>query len=172
MNFLTSAERAFSDEDAEGFVKDLKSIPCKLVCIMPNKDISLEKYLNELTADRLLNLPTTVSPTDFTNVSIPEFSVESSGSIKKNLENIGITTIFSSDADFSKGFAENLILNDVTQAVSISVNKNGISSDNQSEADKNAPKTEEGLVLDRPFIYAVVDNESYLPVIIGTVSNL
>lgn len=172
VNFLTSAERAFSDEDAEGFVKDLKSIPCKLVCIMPNKDISLEKYLNELTADRLLNLPTTVSPTDFTNVSIPEFSVESSGSIKKNLENIGITTIFSGDADFSKGFAENLILNDVTQAVSISVNKNGISSDNQSEADKNAPKTEEGLVLDRPFIYAVVDNESYLPVIIGTVSNL
>ena len=54
----------------------------------------------------------------------------------------------------------------------LSYYKNGISSDNQSEADKNAPKTEEGLVLDRPFIYAVVDNESYLPVIIGTVSNL
>lgn len=172
VNFLTSAERTFSDESAEGFVKELKNIPCKLVCIMPNKGVSLEKYLNELTADEFLSLPTTVSPTDFTNVSIPEFSVESSDSIKKNLENIGITTIFSDDADFSKGFTENLLLNDVTQTVSVAVNQKGISSDNQSEEDKNAPKATESLVFDRPFIYAVVDNESYLPVIIGTVSNL
>lgn len=169
--YLTSAERTFKTDKAQGFVKDLKNISCKLVCIMPNEDISLETYINELTAEQFLDMPLGVSPTGFTSVSIPEFSITKSGSIKEDIKNIGIDGIFDKDADFSKGFSEDIFVNDFSQTVSITVNKNGISTKNVNNHELEKQNTNDSLVFNRPFIYAVVDNESYAPIIMGTVNN-
>lgn len=171
VTYLTSVERTFKTNKAQGFIKDLKNTPCKLVCILPNSDYTLEDYVENLTYDQLLDMPASVSATDFANVSIPEFSVTNSGSIKENLTKIGLDSIFSSDADFSKGFSEDIFVDDITQAVSITVNKNGISAENGSGEEAEKHDVEQSIKFDRPFLYAVVDNESYIPIIIGTVNN-
>ena len=73
--------------------------------------------------------------------------------------------------------SENVYVDDITQSVSITVNHNGISADKSNSAgnggseNKVQPQAKDNIVFDRPFIYAVVDNESYIPIIIGTVNN-
>lgn len=171
VTYLTSVERTFTTDKAQGFVKDLQNTPCKLVCILPDSDYTLQEYVDNLTYDQFLDMPSSVSATDFASVSIPEFSITNSGSIKDNLTEIGIESIFTEDADFSKGFSEDVFVNDITQSVSITVNKNGISSEKTSDEEAQKQTAEESIKFDRPFLYAVVDNESYVPIIIGTVNN-
>jgi len=171
VNYLTSPERIFKSDNAQGFIKDVKNTTCKLMCIMPDEDVTLDEYISELTAEQLLDMSNTVSPTKFTNVSIPEFSVTKSGSLKNTLEGIGLECIFQKDANFTKGFSEGVFVNDITQTVSITVDKNGISTNIQNTEEASKQKTEGSLVFNRPFIYAVIDNESNTPIIIGTINN-
>lgn len=172
VTYLTSIERSFKTNDAQGFIKDMKNIPCKLLCILPNDNYSLKEYVNTLTGEKLLDMPYSISATDFSKVTIPEFSISESKSLKNNLTKIGIDEIFSADSDFSKGFAEDIFVNDLTQAVSIEVNKNGISSSkSESNTESDSIEVNNSIIFNRPFIYAVIDNESYAPIIIGTVNN-
>lgn len=173
VTYLTSVERMFKSTSAKGFVKDFKNIPCKLVCILPDDEYTLEEYVKTLTYDKFLDLPRNISATDFANVSLPEFSVERTGTLKNTISNIGISEIFIKDADFSKGFSEDIFVDDFTQSVGIKIDKNGCS---VSSAKENEEKSEnltakETIKFDKPFLYAVVDNESYAPIIIGTINN-
>ncbi len=176
-SYIESLERAFETTSAKGFVKDLKNTPCKMVFILPNSNQSLEAYVKSLTYDKLVSMPESVSATEFSKVSIPEFSVSKNASLKNTLGKLGVKSIFSEEADISKGFSENVYVDDITQSVSITVNHNGISADKSNSAgnggseNKVQPQAKDNIVFDRPFIYAVVDNESYIPIIIGTVTN-
>lgn len=171
--YLTSVERSFKTDDAQGFVKDLKNIPCKLICILPNENYSLKDYVDKLTGDKLLDMPHSIAATDFSKVTIPEFSIKQSKSLKENLTKMGIDEIFSADADFTKGFAEDIFVNDITQSVSIEVNQYGVSSPKPEETAEatETPEVDNSIDFNRPFVYAVIDNESYTPIIIGTVNN-
>ncbi|MEE1055840.1 MAG: serpin family protein [Acutalibacteraceae bacterium] len=172
VTYLTSVERSFKTDDAQGFIKDMKDVPCKLICILPNENYSLKDYVNKLTGDKLLDMPYSISATDFAEVSIPEFSISESKSLKNSLTQIGIDDIFSTEADFSKGFADDIFVNDLTQSVQIEINRNGICSSKSESNDKTpTTKVNNNIIFNRPFIYAVIDNESYAPIIIGTVNN-
>ena len=174
VDYLTSVEKSFATEYVTGFVKDLKNVPCKMVFIMPNEDNTLEEYVAELTAEGFFSLMQDMNPTDFVNASIPKFTVSESVSIKEGLNQSGVEEIFLKEADFSKGFAESVFVNDFTQSVSIAVTENGVSYSNtaeSTESDEAHQQANVDLKLNRPFVYAVIDNESYAPIIIGTVNN-
>ncbi len=174
VDYLTSVEKSFATEYVTGFVKDLKNVPCKMVFIMPNEDNTLEEYVSELTAEGFFSLMQDMNPTDFVNASIPKFTVSESASIKEGLNQSGVEEIFLKEADFSKGFAESVFVNDFTQSVSIAVTENGVSYSNtaeSTESDEAHQQANVDLKLNRPFVYAVIDNESYAPIIIGTVNN-
>lgn len=170
--YLTSTERAFTVENATGFIKDMKNTPCKLLCVMPNEDVSLEKYVSELTTENFLDLARSASPTSFATVSMPEFSVSSGTSIKKALSSMGIENLFTNNAQLEKAFAKGIYVNDYTQNVTIKVSKNGISTEQIVEnTTKSNQKASENITINRPFLYAIIDNESNAPIIIGTVNN-
>lgn len=171
-SYITSTERTFTVANAKGFVKDMKNTPCKLLCVMPDEGITLEQYVADLTTENFLDLARSASPTSFSNVSMPEFSISTNTSIKDALNSMNVKNIFTSDSDLSKAFADDVYVNDYTQNVTITVNKNGISTEAvPEELTKSKQKTENSLKLDRPFMYAVIDNESNAPIIIGTVNN-
>lgn len=170
--YLTSVERAFTVENATGFIKDMKNTPCKLLCVLPDEDVTLEKYVSDLTTEKLLDLARSASPTSFATVSMPEFSISSATNVKKALTSMGIENLFSSNAQLEKAFAQGVYVNDYTQNVTINVSKNGISTELADEnVSKNNQKTSTSITVNRPFLYAVIDNESNAPIIIGTVNN-
>lgn len=172
VTYLVSAERTFIVKNAVGFVKDFKNIPCKLVCILPDEKIGMSKYISELDNEKYIDIMTGISPTGFSAVSMPEFTVEQTGSIKEVLSNIGMDKIFTKDADLSKGFSEKLFVDDITQSVGIKIDKNGCYTEEEAEVSDVDQKSEGKIELNRPFIYAVIDNESYMPLIIGTVNSI
>lgn len=172
VSYLTSTERIYKSDKATAFIKEFKTIPCKLLCILPNENITLQEYVDSLSYDKLLDIPNKIKPMEFATVSIPQFSVEKSSSLKNTLSDIGISNIFSENADFSKGFSENIFLDDMTQSVKMAISENGISKTQKENdvADTETPETKELVTFNRPFLYAVIDNESYVPVILGTVN--
>ena len=172
VSYLTSVERIYKSDKATAFIKEFKNIPCKLLCILPNENITLQEYVDSLSYDKLLDIPNKIKPMEFAVVSIPQFSVEKSASLKDALSNIGISNIFSENADFSKGFNENLFLDDMTQSVKIAISENGVFRTQKDDevTDTETSETKEKIIFDRPFLYAVIDNESYVPVILGTVN--
>ena len=172
VSYLTSVERIYKSDKATAFIKEFKNIPCKLLCILPNENITLQEYVDSLSYDKLLDIPNKIKPMEFAVVSIPQFSVEKSASLKDALSNIGISNIFSENADFSKGFNENIFLDDMTQSVKIAISENGVFRTQKDDevTDTETSETKEKIIFDRPFLYAVIDNESYVPVILGTVN--
>ncbi len=170
--YLTSVERAFTVENATGFIKDMKNTPCKLLCVLPDEDVTLEKFVSDLTTENFLDLARSASPTSFATVSMPEFSVSSGTNVKKALTSMGIENLFTSNAQLEKAFPQGVYVNDYTQNVAIQVSKNGISTELVEEnASKSNQKTSQSINVNRPFLYAVIDNESNAPIIIGTVNN-
>lgn len=170
--YLTSVERAFTVENATGFIKDMKNTPCKLLCVVPDEDTTLEKYVADLTTENLLDLARSASPTSFATVSMPEFSVSSSTSVKDTLISLGIEDLFTADAKLDKAFVNGTYVNDFTQNVAIKVGRNGVSTELAIEnPTPNSQKASESIKVNRPFLYAVIDNESNAPIIIGTVNN-
>lgn len=174
VNYLTSVEKSFTTDKVKGFVKDLGNTPCKMVFVMPNEDITLDKYVSQLNAEKFLSLMQDMKPTNFVNAKIPEFSISESASIKENLQNVGVSDIFKESADFTKGFTEKAFVNDFTQSATITVNQKGVTFNgtaNDTETEGVSQQANVDLIINRPFLYAVVDNDSYAPIIIGTVNN-
>ncbi|MEE0264339.1 MAG: serpin family protein [Acutalibacteraceae bacterium] len=170
--YLTSVERAFTVENATGFIKDMKNTPCKLLCVVPDEDTTLEKYVADLKTENLVDLARSASPTSFATVSMPEFSVSSSTSVKDTLIALGIEDLFTADAKLDKAFVNGTYVNDFTQNVAIKVGRNGVSTELAIEnPTPNSQKASESIKVNRPFLYAVIDNESNAPIIIGTVNN-
>lgn len=170
--YLTSVERAFTVENATGFIKDMKNTPCKLLCVVPDEDTTLEKYVADLKTENLVDLARSASPTSFATVSMPEFSVSSSTSVKDTLISLGIEDLFTADAKLDKAFVNGTYVNDFTQNVAIKVGRNGVSTELAIEnPTPNSQKASESIKVNRPFLYAVIDNESNAPIIIGTVNN-
>ena len=76
---------------------------------------------------------------------------------------------FTDEANFTKASPQGLILNDVVQKTHIELGPQGVKAGAATKAEVNlsAAVTEHRVVLDRPFLFLIVDNESSLPVFIG-----
>ena len=88
------------------------------------------------------------------------------------MEDIGLSSLFSKDADFSKMTSESVWIHNLTHKTSINIGPQGIQAGlaavTGATPDEDFP-TENSVVLNRPFLYMLVDNESNIPVLIGTV---
>ena len=91
---------------------------------------------------------------------------------------MGMTDMFDENANFSKlGYSEdgNLYCSEVCQKVFIQVDRNGTKAAAitwGTLATNAAPMDSLCVTLDRPFVYAIVDNATGLPIFIGAVTTL
>lgn len=111
-------------------------------------------------------------------VRMPEFEISANMELTEFCQSLGIKSIFKYDADFS-GITkkEPLMVNAVIQKAFIKVDRNGTKAAAVSAMCVTAgcaPDFEsiKLVELDRPFVYAIVDRESGLPVFSGAVNKL
>ena len=85
-------------------------------------------------------------------------------------------TLFTDDVLFKNiTHTDNFKLNEIYEITpEITVNAAGINSDSKivEKRVKELEKTDETIKFDRPFIFLLTDNESSIPVYIGTVDNI
>lgn len=183
VNYMTSFESYIKSETAQGIIKYTSKNPLKLMLVMPNENISFEDYISDFNNLEYSKLVESFSITENVNAVIPEFSIKSDGTaqpLSEVLAESGLYTLFTEDATFSEmSHSDDLLFNEMYEiAPSITVNQAGISGtvDNDGKAQlekhtKEIQKAETDLKFDRPFIFLLIDNESNIPVYIGTVNN-
>ncbi len=177
---MSSTEhRYLEDENAVGFLKGYKGGKYTFAALLPNENISVNDYLQSLTAEKLLK---TLSEYQVCVVrtQMPKFSYDFDLSLKETLKAMGMPLAFDGEADFSKmGHSTdgNLYIGDVIHKTFIAVDEKGTKAGAATVADIAAgsampveePKT---VILDRPFVFMIIDNDTRLPVFMGTVESI
>lgn len=177
-SMMYSAEHLYLDDGkAIGFIKPYRN-GYSFVALLPNEDISLSEYAASMTgksfADTIKNAEDV--PVE---AAMPKFSydydIEMSGALKA----LGMSLPFDPEkADFSAlGYYEsgNIFISRVLHKAYITVDEKGTKAGAATAADIKATSDTGGLysvTLDRPFVYAVIDDACGLPVFIGAVTDI
>lgn len=177
-SMMYSAEHLYLDDGkAIGFIKPYRN-GYSFVALLPNEDISLSDYAASMTgksfADTIKNaedVPVEAAMPKFSY----DFDIEMSGALKA----LGMSLPFDPEkADFSAlGYYEsgNIFISRVLHKAYITVDEKGTKAGAATAADIKATSDTGGLysvTLDRPFVYAVIDDACGLPVFIGAVMDI
>ena len=135
----------------------------------------LEEWLNTLDGARLTELLNSRTDTGFLTFAMPRFTAEWRGNLEKILPGLGLEDPFIPGlADFSSmgNSEEGYYLSQVIHAAKLEVNEKGTEAAAATvvaaEAGAAAPVEGITLVLDRPFLYGIVDLQTGVPLFLGT----
>lgn len=178
IDFLYSGESNFLyDDNAVGFTRAYKDNKYSFMALLPNEGVDIYEYIQGLSGESWLALWEN-SYTRPIYARIPEFAYEADLLLNDALQALGVTDIFSAMTADLSGIDETqpLYCNLVEQKTVIQLDRNGtkaaaitIGGLNMSAA---PPQDQIYVTLDRPFVYAIVDNENQLPLFLGAVTNL
>ncbi len=179
VKMMNSTEHTYiSDDMSTGFIKPYAGGNYSFVAILPNEGISVDDYLSKLTSSKLMFTLRNPQSTNVT-VSLPKFSYDYSIVMNDALKKMGMPDAFSlSDADFGKMATSsngNIYIGEVLQKAYISVDELGTKAGAVTKVEmKDECSFESGksVVLDRPFLYMIIDTATNLPIFIGKASNL
>ena len=174
VDMMYSTENLYLESDtARGFMKQYDGGSYAFVAILPNEDLTLTEYLESLTAKGLMQLLNSVQDTDV-DAGLPQFEYGFSIELNHVLQKMGMTDAFDpASADFS-GMGGNLYVGTVLHKTHITVDAHGTKAASITIGGlepTSAPAPNKTVILDRPFLYMIVDTQSNLPVFIGTVTN-
>ena len=166
-----------SGEGVQGFAKNYAGGQYSFVALLPEENKDIYDYAASLDGKAWRSLWKNKENTAV-QVAIPEFRYDRQRSLIDVLQNLGMTDMFDETlADFS-GLAPKdfLYCSEINQKVFIEVDRNGTKAAaitwagmNKSSAMIEDQKT---VYLDRPFLYAIADNHTGLPLFLGIVTAL
>lgn len=170
--------RYIEDENTTGFTKDYKGGNYRFVALLPDENTDIIDYVKALTGEKLTNLLNTQSCT--VDVGIPQFESNYDAEMKDILTEMGLGSFFDpATADFSKlGSAQyNLYVSSVIHKTTLTLDDNGtkaaaITLVSQDEGAAVLPEDLKTVILDRPFVYMIVESQTDIPVFIGTVMTI
>ena len=182
VDMMHSEEYTYLEDDvATGFIKYYKDRRYAFVAMLPNDGVTVSQYVDSLTGDHLRDL---LNHTQDVKVfaSIPKFETEYAIEMSKVLQEMGMTDAFDWQvADFSKlGTYEadgmNICISRVLHKTFISVSEQGTKAGAATSVEMaygaTAMQDFKEVVLDRPFVYMLIDCETNLPFFIGTMMNV
>ena len=166
-------------ENGIGFAKKYKGGNYSFVALLPDKGKDIYDFAASLDGENWLSM-WNAKEYHPANVKIPEFSYESDFGLKKTLEALGTTDMFDEyKADFSALATSengNIYCSGVHQKCFIDVSRSGTKAAAVTWADMTdgaaEPTSPVNIFLDRPFVYAIVDNTTGLPLFLGIVHTL
>ena len=183
VDMMHSEEYTYLEDDlATGFIKYYKDRKYAFVAMLPNEGVSVSQYVDSLTSEHLRELLN--NPQDLTVfASIPKFETEYDIEMSEVLQEMGITDAFDwRVADFSRlgtynVDGMNICINRVLHKTFISVTEQGTRAGAATAVEMVAEGAAEiieykEVVLDRPFVYMLIDCETNLPFFIGTMMNV
>lgn len=183
VDMMHSEEYTYLEDDlATGFIKYYKDRRYAFVAMLPNEGVTVSQYVDSLTGEHLRELLN--NPQDVTVfASMPKFETEYDIEMSKVLQEMGITDAFDWQvADFSRlgtynVDGMNICINRVLHKTFISVYEQGTRAGAATAVEMVAEGAMEivdfkEVVLDRPFVYMLIDCETNLPFFIGTMMNV
>ena len=188
MRLMRSTENRYLEIDgATGFVKPYAGGRYAFVALLPAEGSNVAALAQGLTGAKLQDAVANAEACEV-RAGIPRFSLSYEASLAGALQALGVTDLFDpAVADLSDlavlenedgSSAGNLAVSDVLQKTYIKVDEKGTEAAAAtaiiaSAASAPAPAEEpREVLLDRPFVYAVYDTQTQLPVFLGTVTDM
>ncbi len=176
-NYFSSTENYLHTERAAGIIKYTADTPLRLIIAMPDEGVDFADYVRSFDYSEYSDLLDSFEVTSFTEAELPEFSADA-GDLRVDgaLEGCGLYSLFSDGADFGNishselelGAAYSLQNRIAMTAGGISTASAAASADAASSVTKASSSAEKALRFDRPFLWILADNETNIPVLIGT----
>ena len=149
------------------------------VGLLPNEGVSITDYVAGLTGGKLhalLNAPQHGT----VEAAIPRFKASSSLELSDALKAMGVTDAFDSTAADLRAMGgapnDQLYVSAVLHKTYLELDENGTKAAAVTavvnEAACAAPTEVHRVVLDRPFVYMIVDTHANLPLFLGTVTQM
>ena len=165
---LISEESEYINGDnCTGFIKKYKGGKYGFAAILPDSNVSISDFVGSLNGDKLFKM---LQNTENANVvaKIPKFEYEYSAELSEALKALGMPTAFSDSADFSGISGDKLLISDVLHKTKISVTEEGTRAVAATGVVMSAaPDGDKQVILNRPFMYMILDNETMLPLFAG-----
>ena len=178
----STESRYFETDNAIGFFKDYQGGSYSFVGILPDADLPLADYVAGLDAAALLSAMQSARE-GLVSVVMPQFSYADERTLNDCLCALAMPSAFvRGQADFSgiqQGKGEVFYISQVLHKAYISVDEKGtqagaaaavIVADGVGSSEPIS--IERTVLLDRPFLYLIVDNATNLPLLIGTVTSV
>ena len=165
------------DDHATGFVKYYKGGRYAFAALLPDKNMSVEDYVSSLSAGQITNLLARRQVTDVT-VTMPKFTVDFSCELSDAMKEAGIKQAFSGAANFSAMSDTDLFIEAIDHKTHIEVDETGTRAAAVTDvrmleiAMPQNPEKPKTVVLDRPFVYMILDTEANIPLFLGTLNTL
>ena len=163
-----------TDEDVTGFLKPYKKGNYSFAALLPGEDCSMEQFISSLTGEKFLKWMQSARETEV-EIMLPKFNCEYSTKLKDALISMGMPTAFGDESDFTKmGTAARgpLYIDNVIHKTYISVDERGTKAAAATEVEMYLRGPGTAVNLNRPFVYAIIDNATSLPLFIGMVNDL
>ncbi len=183
VSFLYSEENLYLDDGkARGFLKYYKDEGYAFLALLPNEDVPLADYvagLDGASFARCLEEARRIK----VNAALPKFENDYGTELSEMLAGMGMPDAFDPDrADFSalgsyRQGEENIYINRVLHKSYICVDEQGTKAaavtavENATES-AEIEEESQTVILDRPFLYMILDTENDLPIFIGTVTKI
>lgn len=173
VKFMHSTETKYlQGERVTGFVKPYFGNKYSFVALLPDETISVNEYAKTLSGEVFLNILKTESQATVF-AALPKFSYGYSVEMNDALKFMGIMNAFSpANADFTKiGNADgNIFISQVLHKTFISVDERGTKAGAVTSVAPGMTDASECVyvMLNRPFIYAIIDNATKLPIFTGS----
>ena len=171
------------DENVSGFLKPYSGYSYAFVALLPKEGIPLTEYVNSLTGEHLHHLLTTVEECPIT-AGIPKFETEFSIDLIPPLQTLGIHDAFDKNLANFSGMGsfdspwERLYINSILHKSFFSIGEKGTKAGAstiigmEKSASSVNPEEAKEVILDRPFLYMIVDYENRFPIFIGTADDM
>ena len=174
--------RYISDGNAEGFIKAYNGGRYAFAALLPNEGMSAADYIDTLTGEGFVKMIRESERDKYgLSVRMPEFSFDWNAHLSKALKEMGLKNAFTAGADF-KNMAETasgqLYISEVIHKTHFELDRKGtkaaaatavVMNDNAVEVREKEMKN---IVLDRPFVMAIIDTHTNIPVFIGAVNSV
>jgi len=174
--FMSSRENLLliQGNNATGFIKPYYDEHYSFAAILPDEGINILDYIAELSGEDFLDLIGNAHIADLMP-ALPKFSYEFEVSMNDALKVMGMEDAFCEiEADLSLiGSAwGNLFISDVKHKATITVDERGTKAGAATVIEAGVTSIPLFIKLDRPFVYAIIDNATSLPIFIGTLLSI
>ncbi len=163
---------------AEGFLKYYRGGTAAFLALLPPEGMSLSEYAMSLTGEDFVNCVKSARTSGIlVHTRMPEFQSECEVKLTEVLKDLGVRTAFTPSADFSGMSGSPLMIDEVLHKTFIKLDKDGTEAAAVTAVVEKASSIrldceEKYVFLDRPFLYAVIDMKSGLPLFIGAVKSV
>lgn len=182
VRMMLSREQGYLESDlATGFIKPYENYNYAFVGILPNEGVTVGELLESLDGTALREL---LTPVEYASVDagLPMFTTTYQTELTDALRALGVTDAFEAEvADFSPmGESDDgpLYVSQVVHKTYVDVNEEGtraaavtsVGMDGASGTPDNPVVNE--VILDRPFVYLIVDQQTMTPIFMGVVGSI